>query len=86
MPFSAGFSTTAAVVVAFLMGGIEALGLIGEQFGLSDPLWSGIGVLNDNFNQVGFLIIGVFIAPWIGSLLLYRYRGLDDIRVSRGRG
>jgi high-affinity nickel-transport protein len=67
-------------------GGIETLGLIGEQFGLSDPLWSGIGVLNDKFNQVGFLIIGVFIAGWIGSLLLYQYRGLDDIRVSRGRG
>lgn len=48
-------------------------------------MWVGIGVLNDHFNQIGFLIIGVFIAAWIGSLLLYRYRGLDDIRVSRGR-
>ena len=78
--------TFVSVVVAFLIGGIEALGLAGRQFGLSGGFWTGILALNDNFNRLGFLIIGVFIAAWVGSLLLYRYKGLDDIEVTGARG
>ena len=32
-----------------------------------------------NFNNLGFLIIGMFIAAWIGSIIIYRYKGLDEI-------
>jgi len=42
--------------------------------------------LNDNFNSVGFIIIGVFIAAWIGSIVIYRYKGLDKIEVTSARG
>ena len=34
--------TSASVIVAFLIGGIEALGLIGEQLNLSGWFWDGI--------------------------------------------
>ncbi len=78
--------TLVSVVVAFLIGGIEALGLIGDQLGLSGWFWDGIGALNDNFNSLGFLIIGVFIAAWVGSIVVYRYRGLDDLPVERASG
>ena len=73
--------TFVSVVVAFLIGGIEALGLVGDQLGLSGWFWDGIGSLNDNFNSLGFLIIGVFIAAWVGSIIIYRYKGLDDFEV-----
>jgi high-affinity nickel-transport protein len=73
--------TSVSVVVAVLIGGIEALGLIGDQLGLSGWFWDGIGALNDNFNGLGFIIIGVFIAAWVGSVVIYRYRGLDDVEV-----
>ncbi|MGI4792610.1 MAG: HoxN/HupN/NixA family nickel/cobalt transporter [Janthinobacterium lividum] len=78
--------TLVSVVVAFLVGGIEALGLIGDKLALSGWFWDGIGALNENFNNLGFIIIGIFIAAWIGSVVIYRYRGLDDLPVERARG
>ena len=78
--------TLVSVVVAFLIGGIEALGLIAGQLRLSGRFWEVIGSLNDNFNNLGFVIVGVFIAAWIGSVVIYRYRGLDRVGVSRGSG
>ncbi len=78
--------TLVSVIVAFLVGGIEVLGLIGDKLSLSGWLWDGIGALNDNFNNLGFIIIGIFIAPWIGSIVIYRYKGLDDKPVEYARG
>jgi high-affinity nickel-transport protein len=65
------------VVVAVPIGGIKGLGLIGDQFGFLGSFWDGVGVLNDNFNSLGFVIIGVFIVGWVGSAVIYRYKGLD---------
>jgi len=76
--------TFVSVVIAFLIGGIETLGLIGDQFALSGWFWGGVSTLNENFNSLGFVIIGVFIAAWIASIVLYRYHGLDDIEVEGG--
>ncbi len=78
--------TLVSVVVAFLVGGIEALGLLGAQLDLSGWFWDGIGALNDNFNSLGFAIIGVFIAAWVGSVLIYRYKGFDHIEVTDASG
>ena len=48
--------TAVSVVVAVLVGGIEALGLIGDQLGLTDGggFWGAIGALNDNFGVLGY--------------------------------
>jgi len=78
--------TLVSVVVAVLIGGIEALGLISDQLDLSGWFWDGIGMLNDNFNSLGFIIIGVFITAWIGSVLFYRYVGLDELEVRSSDG
>ena len=77
--------TLVSAVVALLVGGIEALGLIGTKLSLSGWFWDGIGALNENFNSLGFVIIGVFIAAWIGSVVIYRYRDLDNIDVTGAR-
>ena len=74
--------TAVSVVVAVLIGGIEGLGLIGDQLGLQGWFWDGIGGLNDNFNGLGFAIIGVFILAWAASLIIYRYSGLDALEVA----
>ncbi len=78
--------TLVSVVVAVLVGGIEALGLLGAQLDLSGWFWDGISALNDNFNSLGFAIIGVFIAAWVGSVLIYRYKGFDRIEVTDAPG
>ena len=74
--------TSVSVVIAVLIGGIEALGLLGDQLELKGRFWRAIGALNDNFNVLGFAIIALFIATWVGSVIVYRYQGLDDIEVT----
>jgi high-affinity nickel-transport protein len=74
--------TLVSVLVALLIGGIEALGLISDQLNLKGPGWDAIGWLNDNFGVLGFAIIGVFVLTWITSLLIYRRMRYDDIEVS----
>ena len=71
--------TLLAVVIAVVIGGIEALGLMKTQLNLSGGLWNVVGMLNDNFNNLGFIIIGVFIVAWVGSIIVYRYMGYDEL-------
>jgi high-affinity nickel-transport protein len=74
--------TAVSVVVAVLIGGIEALGLIGDQFGLKGAFWAAIDKLNDNFNSIGFAIIGVFLVAWIASYVIYKAKRLDDVEIT----
>jgi high-affinity nickel-transport protein len=69
--------TAVSVIVAVLIGGIEGLGLIGDEFGLTGTFWEGIGTLNDNFNALGFAIIAIFILAWAVSVIVYRYTSLE---------
>ncbi len=74
--------TLVSVLVAVLIGGIEALGLLSDRLGLSGTFWDAIAGLNDHFNSLGVIIIGVFAASWLGSVLIYRLRGYDAIEVA----
>jgi high-affinity nickel-transport protein len=70
--------------VALLIGGIEALGLIGDQFSLGGGFWDAIGALNENFNNLGFAIVGIFLVAWILSYAFYKFAKLDDQEAARG--
>ncbi|MGY2374485.1 HoxN/HupN/NixA family nickel/cobalt transporter [Pseudomonas sp. SDO524_S393] len=74
--------TLVSVVVAVIIGSIEALGLIGDQLELKGDFWRFIGSLNDSFGLLGYLIIGIFVASWAASVLLYRLKGFDRIEVA----
>jgi high-affinity nickel-transport protein len=73
--------TAVSVVVALLIGGIEALGLLGNQLSLSGTFWDAVGSLNEHFGTLGFVIIGVFAGAWAISVLIYRLKRYDDIAV-----
>ncbi len=73
--------TFVSVVVAVIVGGIEALGLIGDQLDLSGPFWDTIGSLNDNFGTIGYVIIGIFLVSWIISIIVYHAKRYDEIEV-----
>ena len=75
--------TAVSVVVALLIGGIEALGLIADKLGLEGRFWSMIGGLNGGLANFGYLVVGIFIASWAVSYLLYRWQGLDRPLVER---
>ena len=73
--------TAVSVVVALLIGGIEALGLLADQLGLQGGVWDAIGALNDNFGVLGIVIVAFFLVSWIVSVGIYRYKRYDDIDV-----
>ena len=73
--------TAASVIVALFIGGIEALGLIADELGLEGGFWSAIGRLNDNLTNFGFVVVGIFIASWLISSLVYRVKGYDRLHI-----
>jgi high-affinity nickel-transport protein len=73
--------TLISVVVAVMVGGIEALGLIADQFHFHGTFWDLIGTLNENFGTLGYAIIGLFALSWIASIWFYRWRRFDELEV-----
>ena len=73
--------TFVSVIVAVLVGGVEALGLIGEKFSLSGGLWDFVEFLNDKLEMLGYLVVAVFIGSWLISMLIYRLRGYDQLDI-----
>ena len=69
--------TAVSVVVALVVGGIEALGLLAGRLHPSGAFWDAIGSLNSNFGLLGYCIVGVFSLSWIVSIAVYRWRKYD---------
>ncbi|MGH8780126.1 HoxN/HupN/NixA family nickel/cobalt transporter [Paraburkholderia sp.] len=75
--------TMVSVIVAIVIGGIEALGLLADQLKLQGPSWDAIGALNDHFGTLGYVIIGIFALSWLASVLIYRVKRFDELEVNR---
>jgi high-affinity nickel-transport protein len=71
--------TSISVFVALLIACIEALGLAGDQFGFDGGFWRLVNSLNDNFNTLGFVIVGACVAAWFLSVIVYRFSGREEI-------
>ena len=65
-----------------VIGGVEALGLIGDKLQPEGAFWDAVGALNGNFNTLGFVVIGVFLASWLLSVTIYYVRGIDKIEMT----
>jgi nickel/cobalt transporter (NiCoT) family protein len=68
--------TGLSVVVALLIGGVELLGLLADQLGLSGGFWSWLGGID--LNAIGFLIVGIFVLTWAVALLIWRYGHIEE--------
>lgn len=71
--------TAVSVLVALLIGGIEALSLIADKLGLEGHFWGAVGELNEDLASFGFVVIGVFVASWILSVAIYRWKRFDEL-------
>jgi high-affinity nickel-transport protein len=71
--------TCVSVIVALVVGGIEALGLLGAQLHLQGWFWNGVARLNDNFGTLGYFIVGLFALSWIASVAIYKWRRFEDL-------
>jgi high-affinity nickel-transport protein len=71
--------TFVSVVVALVVGGIEALGLLAGQFHWNGLFWNAVLRLNGNFGALGYFIIGIFALSWILSIAIYKWRRFDEL-------
>jgi high-affinity nickel-transport protein len=82
--------TAASVLIAAVVGGVETLGLVGDQLDLHGRFWDGVGSLNDHFGVVGVAILALFVATWATSAAAYRGMGLhrleQPVAAAGGRG
>lgn len=68
--------TLVSALVAMVIGGAEVLTLIADRFALQGPFWS---LVRAAAGQLGFVMIGVFILAWLGSVVVYHWKGYDRI-------
>jgi high-affinity nickel-transport protein len=76
--------TFASLVVAVLIGGVEALALIADKLDLKGRFWGPIGAAPDNFGLLSYAVIGLFVVSWLVSVLFYKLKRYDDMPVNLG--
>jgi high-affinity nickel-transport protein len=74
--------TGISVLVAVVVGAIEALGLFAEKLGLEGGISRIAVVVSGHFDILGYLIVGVFAASWLASFAIYR--AIDRLGVNHG--
>jgi high-affinity nickel-transport protein len=63
--------TALSVAVAFLVGGIEIIGLLSTELHLHG--WLGDYVASFDLNTAGFLIVGLFVLVWTAAISIWRF-------------
>jgi high-affinity nickel-transport protein len=74
--------TGTSVLVALFVGGLEALGILADKFNLHSGFWSLVDSLSDNLGNAGFIVVGLFIACWVVSIINYRVKNYDALDVA----
>jgi len=67
--------TGLSVFVAFFIGTVEILGLIGQEENLGGSFWHFFQTFN--LNTAGFFIVGVFVVTWAVALLIWRFGRIE---------
>jgi high-affinity nickel-transport protein len=68
--------TGLSVAVAFVIGSIELVGVLHDDLGMVDPVTTWIAGLD--LNNVGFLIVGLFVVVWAAAIGYWRLAKLEQ--------
>jgi nickel/cobalt transporter (NiCoT) family protein len=68
--------TGLSVFVAFFIGTIELLGLLGQELNLTGGFWTFMG--NFDLNKAGFVIVGVFVLTWAVALSIWHFGHIEQ--------
>jgi nickel/cobalt transporter (NiCoT) family protein len=68
--------TGLSVFVAFFIGTVEILGLVGKQAHLTGAFWAFLAGFN--INRAGFVIVGVFVVTWLAALAVWRFGQVEE--------
>jgi high-affinity nickel-transport protein len=71
--------TAVSVVVALVVGSIEALGLVAGRFHMQGGAWNLVAKLNENFGLLGYGIVLLFVLSWALSIAIYKWRHFDEL-------
>jgi high-affinity nickel-transport protein len=71
--------TLVSILVALLVGSVEALSIISDKLGLQGAFWERIGAVSDNFGLLGFAIVALFALCWAASTWIYKWRRYDEL-------
>ncbi|MCL9685295.1 HoxN/HupN/NixA family nickel/cobalt transporter [Legionella maioricensis] len=71
--------TLVSVLVAFCLGTVEVLGLIADKMEANGSLWGLVKGINSHFDILGYIIISIFMASWIISIVTYKFMRLDKL-------
>ena len=64
--------TLVSVLIALFVGGIEALGLIGDRLNLAGGFWRVFAAASENLGALGYLVIALFVLIWTASWTIGR--------------
>ena len=70
--------------VAFFIGTIEILGLIGQEYNLTGGFWSFME--NFDINKAGFVIVGIFVLTWAVALYVWHFGHIEQRWGGRRQG
>jgi nickel/cobalt transporter (NiCoT) family protein len=68
--------TGLSVFVAFFIGTVEILGLIGQQARLTGGFWKFMAAFD--INKAGFVIAGIFVLTWAVALAIWRFGQIEE--------
>ncbi len=68
--------TGLSVFICFFIGTIEVLGLLPVELHWRGNFWNFMA--NFNINTAGFVIVGMFVATWVGALMIWKYGHVEE--------
>jgi len=68
--------TSLSVAVALLIGTIELLQVMAAKFSLEGGFWSFLDSLD--FGHIGYVVVGLFVATWAFSVILWKTRRIEE--------
>ncbi|MFE0465186.1 HoxN/HupN/NixA family nickel/cobalt transporter [Kitasatospora sp. NPDC058965] len=74
--------TGLSIAVAFLIGTIELVGVLHDQLDLTDPVTGWISGID--LNNVGFVIVGIFVVVWAVALTYWRVAKVESRWAAKG--
>ena len=75
--------TGLSVMVALVIGTVELAGLFAQKLGGHGPFWQWIE--NVNLNELGFVIVGLFVLTWAIALSIWHFGHIEERWTARAR-
>ena len=68
--------TVMSVGVAFVIGGLELVQVLGMELNETSSLWNALE--NVDFETMGFVIVAVFVVTWLSAYAVWKYKNYDQ--------